>query len=369
MEDIGQAFEPVVHPKVGTPQGGVISPLLANLYGEHLDRGLDRMDLPFLRYADNLLVAYPSSMGEGEILAILTRLVPRGIELHKGKTQYLIGHGTLVTLGCVISRGGEGLKLYICEGYKQEAAPGKEARLQRPWADITYVKGALGWLRNLAIHFKHQYLEDRDRWAHHVGLRRLYWMVEDSSGIKPGVYREVRLTGPKGIKVSKQRPDLEVREWFEGSLRRVNLTSQLDHQCRTLQRLVQWLGPWLNQQAASLREVRTLLKVSRVTGDAPLVELLTLLAAVYKSKSARYQQELHARVWVTRVRKTGNTDGLSPATARGVSSGVFLPLSSSFIRPPPSSWAKAKVSNLRNADSRVADWKALYGPEAWFEET
>jgi hypothetical protein len=195
-----------VHPKVGTPQGGVISPLLANLYGERLDRGLDRLDLPFLRYADNLLVAYPSSMGEGEILAILTRVVPRGITLHKGKTQYLIGYGTLVTLGCVINRGGDGLKFYICEGYKQEAAPGKEARLQCPWANINYVKGALGWLRNLAIHFKHQYLEDRDRWARHVGLRRLYWMVEDSSGIKPGVYREVRLTGPSGIKVSTRTP-------------------------------------------------------------------------------------------------------------------------------------------------------------------
>ena len=42
--------------KVGTPQGGVISPLLANIYLHHLDRRLEERGYRFVRYADDFLV-------------------------------------------------------------------------------------------------------------------------------------------------------------------------------------------------------------------------------------------------------------------------------------------------------------------------
>lgn len=41
---------------VGTPQGGVISPLLANIYLHHLDRRLEERGYRFVRYADDFLV-------------------------------------------------------------------------------------------------------------------------------------------------------------------------------------------------------------------------------------------------------------------------------------------------------------------------
>lgn len=41
---------------VGTPQGGVISPLLANVYLHHLDRRLEERGYRFVRYADDFLV-------------------------------------------------------------------------------------------------------------------------------------------------------------------------------------------------------------------------------------------------------------------------------------------------------------------------
>jgi hypothetical protein len=366
MQQIGQPFIPVYEPLVGTPQGGVLSPLLANLYGERLDRELDRLNLPFLRYADNNLVAYPLNL-EGKILAILQKALPKGIALHEGKTQYLKGHGMLTTLGCVIIRGGVGIRLLVCEGYKQqEAAPGREARLSRPWANIGYVQGALGWLRNLAIHFKHQLIENRSRWARHVGLRRVYLRAEDIPGVKPGVYREVRLMGPTGIKVSSRAEGLEVRGWSEGSLKRTSLTSEVDRQGRTLHRIGQWLRPLLSKRAVRLRDVRCLLKVSRLMGDTPMVELLTQLTAVYSRKSARFQQELHARMWATRVRETGEVDGLSPIVKRGLPSGVFLPIISEY--PRQRYRKRARVSDQRVAQYRVDDWAALYGPlalEGW----
>ena len=69
---------------------------------------------------------------------------------------------------------------------------------------------------------------------------------------------------------------------------------------------------------------------------------------------------------MARVRETGEADGLSPPTIRGLFSGVFLPLSSLNARPRYRK--QAKVSDRRIAQYRVADWKALYGPDAWWED-
>jgi RNA-directed DNA polymerase len=41
---------------IGTPQGGVISPLLANITLNSLDWLLDEHDLKFVRYADDFVV-------------------------------------------------------------------------------------------------------------------------------------------------------------------------------------------------------------------------------------------------------------------------------------------------------------------------
>ena len=41
---------------LGTPQGGVISPLLANIYLHHLDRRLHDKEIIFVRYADDIVI-------------------------------------------------------------------------------------------------------------------------------------------------------------------------------------------------------------------------------------------------------------------------------------------------------------------------
>jgi RNA-directed DNA polymerase len=43
----------LMRPRAGTPQGGVISPLLANIYLARLDRVLEAEGVSFVRYADD----------------------------------------------------------------------------------------------------------------------------------------------------------------------------------------------------------------------------------------------------------------------------------------------------------------------------
>ena len=40
----------------GTPQGGPLSPLLANILLDDLDKKLERRGLPFVRYADDFMI-------------------------------------------------------------------------------------------------------------------------------------------------------------------------------------------------------------------------------------------------------------------------------------------------------------------------
>ena len=93
--------EEFVFPEMGTPQGGILSPLLANiaLHGlrDRLDKHINslgghrpnnRQSLTFARYADDFILMYPNR----KILEDLTDVVqqflePIGLELHPIKTR------------------------------------------------------------------------------------------------------------------------------------------------------------------------------------------------------------------------------------------------------------------------------------------
>ena len=75
----------------GTPQGGVISPLLSNLYLHYtLDKWLDihHRGVPFVRYADDVIVHCHSEQEAHAVLAaIRARLQECGLRLNEAKTK------------------------------------------------------------------------------------------------------------------------------------------------------------------------------------------------------------------------------------------------------------------------------------------
>lgn len=78
-------------PERGTPQGGVISPLLANIYLHPVDIALQQAGYASVRYADDLVVLCRSKAEAEEALELLrTRLERRKLQLHSDKTR--IGH-------------------------------------------------------------------------------------------------------------------------------------------------------------------------------------------------------------------------------------------------------------------------------------
>ncbi len=75
----------------GTPQGGVISPLLANLFLHYaFDKWLEKTDgaANFTRYADDVIVHCKNKVhAERTLNAIRTRMKSAGLELHPEKTK------------------------------------------------------------------------------------------------------------------------------------------------------------------------------------------------------------------------------------------------------------------------------------------
>lgn len=63
----------VVERAEGTPQGGPLSPLLANVLLDEVDRGLERRGLRFVRYADDCNVYVRSQKAGERVMALLKR--------------------------------------------------------------------------------------------------------------------------------------------------------------------------------------------------------------------------------------------------------------------------------------------------------
>ena len=84
------------HPEAGTPQGGVISPLLSNIYlHEVLDTWFEHQVKPVLgapaflvRYADDFLIVFKSKRDAERALAVLPKRFGKyGLTLHPEKTR------------------------------------------------------------------------------------------------------------------------------------------------------------------------------------------------------------------------------------------------------------------------------------------
>lgn len=72
----------------GTPQGGVISPLLCNIVLHELDKRLEAEGIAWVRYADDFLLLCPTRREAERALNIAREaLTPLGLELHPDKTR------------------------------------------------------------------------------------------------------------------------------------------------------------------------------------------------------------------------------------------------------------------------------------------
>jgi RNA-directed DNA polymerase len=75
-------------PLQGSPQGAVVSPLLANIYLDPLDRLMAEHGYPMVRYADDLVILTRSQVeAEAALALVRTWVASNGLTLHPQKTR------------------------------------------------------------------------------------------------------------------------------------------------------------------------------------------------------------------------------------------------------------------------------------------
>jgi RNA-directed DNA polymerase len=78
----------VVSPtKVGTPQGGNLSPLLSNIMLNELDKELEKRGLRFTRYADDCIIVVKSEKAANRVMETITRFIEKKLGLKVNITK------------------------------------------------------------------------------------------------------------------------------------------------------------------------------------------------------------------------------------------------------------------------------------------
>ena len=86
---IGSAFE---SSELGSPQGGVISPLLSNIYLDEFDQEMMRRQHRIVRYADDILIFCTSKSGAENALKVASQLLEVTLKLKVNERKTHIAH-------------------------------------------------------------------------------------------------------------------------------------------------------------------------------------------------------------------------------------------------------------------------------------
>ncbi|WP_025745027.1 reverse transcriptase domain-containing protein, partial [Salinivibrio costicola] len=78
--------------EIGSPQGGVISPLLANIYLDAFDQAMRERGLRIVRYADDILIFCRSRAGAENALVQATKILEKTLKLSVNQQKSHIAH-------------------------------------------------------------------------------------------------------------------------------------------------------------------------------------------------------------------------------------------------------------------------------------
>jgi len=154
-------------PTMGTPQGAVISPLLANMYLNPLDHLLSEAGFAMVRYADDFVILCRSREEADRALATVKRWVEEnGLTLHPSKTKIVDARTEGFDFLGYTFRGALRLPRKKSLAKLKEAVRGKTTRTHGH--SLTWIVGVLnrtlqGWFGYFR-HCHRNVFRDLDRW-------------------------------------------------------------------------------------------------------------------------------------------------------------------------------------------------------------
>ena len=81
----------------GAPQGGPLSPILANVYLNKLDRELENREHRFIRYADDFVIYVKSKRAGERVMESVTHFIEKDLQLFINQEKSKVCGATLAT--------------------------------------------------------------------------------------------------------------------------------------------------------------------------------------------------------------------------------------------------------------------------------
>ena len=184
----------VVNPtEEGSPQGGNLSPLLANIYLNEFDKEFEERGIPLVRYADDIVLLAKSRRASERILESATRYLEKNLRLRvnreKSRTISVFAQRNFKFLGFAMGRNGNGI--YIRVHPKSWKKMKNKLKRLSSWRKVQSVKPALWKIR--------QYMQG---WLNYYGIAAMKGNIE---GLNGWLYRRIRMCIWKMWKKPKSR--------------------------------------------------------------------------------------------------------------------------------------------------------------------
>ncbi len=119
----GVVIDGVFHPTdVGSPQGGIISPLLMNIYLDRFDQYMMNKAIRIVRYADDILIFGQSKSEAGKYQCIAEKFLESDLKLKVNRKKTHLTHVSngVKYLGFVIRSYGVGIQSKKIENFKEK---------------------------------------------------------------------------------------------------------------------------------------------------------------------------------------------------------------------------------------------------------
>ena len=197
----------VIVSEEGTPQGGPLSPLLANIYLDALDKELERRGLAFSRYADDCNIYVGSRRAAERVLASVTEWIKKHLRLEVNADKSGVGRPwERKFLGFRINREGkieaapqsvERLKAKVREMWRSCQSLSSE-KLRDRWC--AYIRG---WWAYYGLAEERRNIFDLEGWIRRH-MRKCFWERWHSAA---GRLRHLKRLGADGrlLKVGLQQ--------------------------------------------------------------------------------------------------------------------------------------------------------------------
>ena len=174
----------VTETEEGSPQGGNISPLLANIYLNEFDQEYERRGVAFVRYADDIVLLARSDRAAKRLLESSTRYLEGTLKLRvnqeKSRVVSVFAIRNFKFLGFTLGKNGKGIYVRVHgKPWKKMKSKLKELSSRR---SVQSIRSALakikvymrGWLNYYGIAEMKNRIDELNKWLYHR-IRMCIW--------------------------------------------------------------------------------------------------------------------------------------------------------------------------------------------------